>query len=331
MTGIAVLDTDAALLALAPEWEALWRRVPDASPFSAPAWLLPWSRHFGTGAPRVAIHRIAGRLAGVLPLYILDEPGIRKLLPIGAGNTDHLDALLEPGLPVQPLLQAVLDIARLDGVDECHLIEVPPGSALHGIAPVGWRVHWTTGQPCPVLTLPATVAGLAEIMPGNPLRKLRMNRNRAARTGGFTIETAGPATVQSLLSDLVRLHQGRWTLQGEAGAFADPPVLAFQRDAAPALLQAGALRLQVLRLDGAVAAACYTLLGGPDRILFYLSGFDAAHAFVSPGTLLLASMIEQAITEGRREANFLRGREAYKYAWGGVDQHNMTCYLRPAH
>jgi len=329
MTEIAVLDTDAALFALAPEWEALWRRVPGASPFASPAWLLPWWRHFGTGAPFVAIGRTGGRLSGVLPLYRLDEPGIRKLLPVGAGTTDHLDALLEPGVAVGPLLQAALDRARAGGVDVCDLIEVPPGSALHGIAPRGWHVRWAAGEPCPVLTLPATIAELAGVVPGNTLRKVRMNRNRAARAGGFTIETAGPATVQSMLSELARLHQARWTAQGEAGAFSDPAVLAFQRDAVPALLQAGALRLQTLRIGDAVAAACYTLLAGRDRILFYLSGFDAAHAFVSPGTLLLASIIEQAITEGRREANFLRGREAYKYAWGGLDRLNMACRLTP--
>jgi len=329
MTGVALLDTDAAVLALAPEWEALWRRVPGASPFASPAWLLPWWRHFGTGAPRVAIQRVGEQLSGVLPLYRLDEPGVRKLLPIGAGTTDHLDALLEPDVAAGPLLQAALDHARTDGVDVCDLIEVPPGSALHGIAPEGWRMHWAAGQPCPVLTLPPTVAGLADVVPANTLRKLRMNRNRAARAGGFTIETADPATVQLLLSELIRLHQARWTAQGETGSLAGPDVLGFHRDAAPALLQSGALRLQALRIDGDVAAACYALLANPDRILFYLSGFDIAHSFVSPGTLLLGAMIEQAITENRMEANFLRGREAYKYAWGGVDRINMSCRLTP--
>ncbi len=329
MTGTALLDTDAALLALAPEWEALWRRMPGASPFASPAWLLPWWRHFGSGAPRVAVQRTDGRLSGVLPLYRLDEPGIRKLLPIGAGTTDHLDALLEPGVAVGPLLQAALDRARAEGVDVCDLIEVPPGSALHGIAPPGWRMHWEDGQPCPVLTLPTSVAGLGAVVPANTLRKLRMNRNRAARAGGFTIETAGPATVRPLLSELVRLHQSRWTTQGEPGSFAGPAVLGFHHDAAPALLQAGALRLQALRIGGEVAAACYALLAGPDRILFYLSGFEAAHAFLSPGTLLLAAMIEQAVAEGSREADFLRGGEAYKYAWGGVDRHNRSCRLTP--
>lgn len=327
MTMVALLDSDAALLALAPEWEALWRRVPGAPPFASPAWLLPWWRHFGTGAPRVAIRRTEGRLSGVLPLYRLDEPDGRKLLPIGAGITDHLDALLEPGVTVGPLLQAALDHARADGVGVCDLIEVPPGSALHGVAPVGWHAAWSDGQPCPVLTLPTTVAGLADTVPAGMLRKLRMNRNRAARAGGFTIEAAGRETGQALLSELVRLHQARWTAQGERGALADPAVLGFHRDATPGLLETGMLRLQVLRIEGAVAAACYALLAGRGRILFYLSGFDAGQSFVSPGTLLMAAMLEQAIGESRREADFLRGRESYKYAWGGVDRVNRACRL----
>ena len=70
-----------------------------------------------------------------------------------------------------------------------------------------------------------------------------------------------------------------------------------------------------------MAAAVHALLGS-DRILFYLSGFDPAFRFESPGTILLGAMLEQAIAEGRREANFLRGAEAYKYAWGARDRFN---------
>lgn len=329
MTGVSVLDSDAGLLALAPEWEALWRRVPRASPFMAPAWLLAWWRQFGTGAPVVAVQREAGRLVGVLPLYLLQETDCRKLLPIGAGTTDQLDALLSPGVAVGPLVQAALDRARQAGADVCDLIEVPPGSALHGIAPSGWSMHWTDGSPCPVLALPTTIPGLATVLPANTLRKLRMNRNRAARAGGVRIATADAGTVGPMLETLIRLHRSRWLAQAEHGVLTDPKVLAFQREAAPALLQAGVLRLQTLEAGGVTVAACYTLLAGDDRILFYLSGYDPAFAAISPGTLLLASLIEQAIAEGRREADFLRGREAYKYAWGGVDRLNRCCRLVP--
>ena len=58
----------------------------------------------------------------------------------------------------------------------------------------------------------------------------------------------------------------------------------------------------------------------PGRLFFYLSGYDVGQAFVSPGTLLLGAMLEQAQAEGRTEVHFLRGRESYKYAWGAQDR-----------
>ena len=322
---IEVLDSDAAVYALAPEWAVLWARLPDRLPFTAPAWLLPWWRQFGTGQPRVATLRRDGRLAAVLPLYVLDESGGRKLLPIGAGLSDYQDVLAEPGVDPSPLLHAVL--ARDGGLDVCDLIEVPPGSALHGlVAPPGWAMQWSVGSPCPVLALSA--AGLTGTVPAGQLRKLRMNRHRAGRGGVVVREGAAADTLPGLHAELIRLHQARWTRAGEAGVLADPAVLALHRDAAPALLQAGALRLEVLRVDGAVVAAIMALLA-PGRILFYLSGYDAAHGFISPGTLLLGAMLEDAAAEGRTEAHFLRGQEGYKYAWGAVDRMNATCSLRP--
>ena len=312
---IEVIDSDTRLEALGPEWDALWTRCPDATPFQSPRWLLPWWRQFGTGMPRVAIERRDGQLVGVLPLYVL--PGERKALPIGAGTTDYLDALGDPG----PLLPAALARLRADPVDHVDLIEVPPWSKLRWMAPPGWRAAWGESSPCPVLTLPDLPAGIR--------RKLRMSRHRAERAGGWTVETADAATLAACFEALVRLHQARWVAQGEAGVLADPAVQAFWHEAAPALLAAGMLRLQVLRVGRVVAAAIMALLA-PGRVFFYLSGFDEAQRFVSPGTLLLGAMLEAATAEGRTEAHFLRGQESYKYAWGALDRLNSACRLVPA-
>jgi CelD/BcsL family acetyltransferase involved in cellulose biosynthesis len=311
---IAVIETDAALEALAPEWHALWSRTPDPTPFQSPRWLLPWWRQFGTGLPRVAVERHGGELAAILPLYIL--PDERKLLPIGAGTTDYLDGIGDPA----PLLPAILQ--RSSGIEACDLFETPPCSRLLDISPpTGWHMEHAPGSACPVLTFPN--------IPARTRRKLRMSRHRAARDGGWKVEQASLQTVQVLLDELIRLHQLRWTAQGETGTLASEKVLAFHRHAAPLLLEVGLLRLQVLRLAGEVAAAILALLA-PGRIFFYLSGFDERHAFVSPGTLLLGAMLEQAMEEGRTEAHFLRGREAYKYAWGAVDRFNVALRLRRA-
>jgi CelD/BcsL family acetyltransferase involved in cellulose biosynthesis len=95
------------------------------------------------------------------------------------------------------------------------------------------------------------------------------------------------------------------------------------------LTASGALRLYAVRFGARVVAVCYTLLAGPDRLFLYLSGFDEAQAYESPGTLLLGAIVEDAVAEGRRELHFLRGGEAYKYAWGGQDRMNIGRRLLP--
>lgn len=326
----AEMVTDAAGLdGLRPAWEALWRATPDAAPFQSPAWMLAWWRQFGTDMPRVAVLRDGAAVAGLLPLYVLEEAGRRKLLPVGAGLTDYQAPLLLPGsgADAAALLCAALDRARADGTEACDLIDVPPDSALRGVAPPpGWRGGWAETDPCPVL---AAGAGLREAVPARMLRKLRMNRHRAERIGGWVVEDVAPATLDAMLDDLIRLHGARWTARGEAGGvFADPRVGAFLRDAAAGLLACGVLRLQALRLRGEVAAV-HCALTAPGRLLLYVGGFDDALAFHSPGTLLLGHMIEQAQAEGR-EIHFLRGAEGYKYAWGARDRMNAALHLEPA-
>lgn len=303
---IEVLDSTAAVRSVAPEWQALWTRE-GRSAFQSPLWLLPWWDAFGTQAPRVAVLREGGVLRGVLAGYVLDD----KVLAMGAGTTDYLDAL---GAQAVPMLGALLGRAARDGVRRCDLMEVPPGSALRGAVVPGWLGAWSEGEACPVLRLGDEPAGIR--------RKLRMNRNRAAREGGWTVATAGAEGLELL----VDLHQHRWAQDGAPGVLCDPAVLAFHRAAAPGLLAAGLLRLCVLQVGGRAAAAIMALLA-PGRIEFYLSGYDTAQAFVSPGMLLLGAMLEQAAAEGRTEAHFLRGREGYKYAWGAKDRLNARCSL----
>src|SRR5262245_26989644 len=79
-----------------PEWAALWRRVPDATPFQSPTWLMAWWRWFGNRAPRLLTLHAGGELRAILPLYLLNEGGCRKLLPIGIGLSDYVDALIDP-------------------------------------------------------------------------------------------------------------------------------------------------------------------------------------------------------------------------------------------
>ena len=219
---IEVVTNPAILAELRADWDDLWRRVPVRTPFQSPAWLMAWWRQFGTQRPVVATARENGRLVGILPTYVLDEGNGPKLLPIGAGTTDYLDALVEPGTDPAPLLAAALDRAGRDGVTVCDLIEVPADGALLGCpAPPGWQGAWHETGPCPVLALPPSVDAMAQAVPSFTRRSLRLNRNRAARAGGWSVETATAPTFAACMAELVRLHQARWTAAGETGTLMD--------------------------------------------------------------------------------------------------------------
>ena len=110
------------------------------------------------------------------------------------------------------------------------------------------------------------------------------------------------------------------------GVLADPRMAA-PGEAVPALAASGAACVHALHLGDACAAAAL-VLRAPGRWLLYLGGFDPACCFESPGTLLIGHLIEQAIAAGVREIDFLRGAEAYKYAWGARDRCNTTRRLR---
>ncbi len=320
------ITTGAALAELEDEWRALWRRAPDATPFQHPAWQLAWWSQFGGDRLLVAVLRERGRLAGLLAAYVLDGA---KLLPVGAGLSDWLDALIAPDAPCDTaarLLSTVL--AQAGEVARCDLIDLPPASKLRDCDPPRhWQAALHITEPCPVLLLANGQDALRDV-PATARRKLRMNRHRADRAGGWSVELARADTVEPMMDMVLGLHAARWDGKGQpGGVLADPRVRATLLAAAPSLLADGALRVAVLRVAGGLAAGCVALLTH-DRLMLYLGGFAAEHASCSPGSLLVAALAEQAAAEGRRELHFLRGGEAYKYAWGATDRHNATRTLR---
>jgi CelD/BcsL family acetyltransferase involved in cellulose biosynthesis len=320
------------LEALAPAWTALWRRSLTATPFQSPAWLIPWWRHFGNGRLlTLTVRTGGGALAGVLPLYVFEEPPARKLLPVGIGISDYLDGLFDPACAGAAAAAALARLPRTSRPwDACELHQLPPCSPLLSApAPTGWCDEVVPGEPCPVLTLPRDHERLPDGLPRGAAENLRHCRRRAERSGRVAFETARLETLPALLDAFFRLHGARWAARDlPGGVLGDDAVARFHREAAPALLGLGLLRLHVLLLDDEPAAAYYGFAAN-GRACYYLSGFDPDRARLSPGTLVVAHAMEQAIREGAAEFDFLRGREPHKYRWGAVDRPTYARRLWP--
>jgi CelD/BcsL family acetyltransferase involved in cellulose biosynthesis len=327
MVRVEYITTAAGIDRIAPEWKLLWRRVPNATPFQAPEWLLSWWDWFGTSAPAIVTARDENRLIAVLPLYLLDELGRRKLLPFGISLSDYLDALVDPEYP-QLGDTLLASLAEIPGWGQCYLPDLPLSAALISAeCPPGLADDRSSGSTCPVLALPSAVEHLRDVVPRKTLRDLRQARHRAALVGTVTINQADRATVSAFMHEFFRLHEYRWQRVAGRGVCADPAVQAFHLTAAERLLEAGMLRLYLLRIGDRSVAAYYGF--NANQIAYaYLGGFDPDCAGLSAGTQIVGHAIEEAICEGAREFHFLRGDEPYKYAWGAVDRPNTIRTLR---
>jgi CelD/BcsL family acetyltransferase involved in cellulose biosynthesis len=173
-------------------------------------------------------------------------------------------------------------------------------------------------------------------LPAKMRRNAMYYRNRAGREGSLSLEVADAATIPHFFDDLVRLHTERWHEAGEPGVLADTRVLAWHREALPALQAAGLLRLSALRREGETLAVIYAVHDPPRRAAqgverteyVYITAYSPTHADLRPGTVLLALAMEEAAGEGIGTIDMLRGDEAYKRLWHATQAPTLGYSLR---
>ena len=326
-----IASTD-ALAAMGDAWARLWEAATEPAVFQHPAWALAWWRHLGGGSLRALLMRRGGLLVGLAPLFCWRDPetGDRLVRLLGAGVSDRLGPVAAPADEEACAAAVLAHIAAIrDAWDVCELGQMRPGAALaRAPAPAGLVSTGEAGDACAVLALPASPDGLEGTPAGRLLRKHRYLWRRAEREGGAEVVTADAASAGAMFDATLRLHRLRWAARGEGGVLDAPGVAAFHRDVAEAAARAGLLRLHLLRVGGQDAAAFYGFAGG-GTLAYYLGGFDPAWAHLSPGALVVGHALTEAVGEGMRRMDFLRGREAYKAAWGAADEPTARRVLRP--
>ena len=270
--------------------------------------------HLGDGR-EAFVAEVPGR--AMLPLFLWNDGGTRRLVSVGAGQSDYCDMVGEADA-FPELLEAIA--AGPIRFDELLLPDLRPGSALLGPVPRGWSAREETHEVCPVLALPPDLSR-------SERRKVVHDRHRAEALGGVSAALVEPDELPEALVALFALHRARWEAVGEPGMLADPRVEAFLRTAASALAEAGLLRTTLVRHDGRIVAV---LLGFRDAECFhsYINGVDLTVPKQSFGTLAFVCLIDAAVREGARELHFLRGEEPYKYRWGARPVRTVRRVLR---
>jgi len=328
-----------AFQSLAGEWNGLLPRSVSCVPFLRHEYLSAWWSTLGGGEWTRADLRIGvarnekDEIVGVAPLFQTPQSdGSCRLLLLGSIEiSDYLD-LVVPLQDLPDMAEALFE--ELASTPEAwtllDLYNLPESSpTIRALSEAAERRGWTAHQerlhPCPTISLHG---GWEEYLSGLD-KKQRHELRRKMRRAESAAEGVRWRTVQEE-SEIVPATDALFELMSydeEKRAFLTPAMKEQFRRLIDAAFRHQWLFLTLLEVAGNPAAAmlCFDFAGA---LWVYNSGLNPSFSYLSPGWVLLGRVIQWAAEHGRREVDFLRGREEYKYRLGGVDRFVVRLTIR---
>ncbi len=309
-------------------WRSLLTEAAFPSPFMSWTWQAAWFDAFGGGRRLrlLCVRDGRGDLAGLLPLYE-ERPGVLRILG-GVDVSDYLDVIAPAGAEEE--VWAALLEHHAGATWDLHAIRAvsPTVTLLPALAPsYGRSAAVTVEECCPVLALPPSWEAYLAALPGKQRHEIERKRRRLrrelpdARVASYT----SPEDIEPRLGTFFELHRRSRT--GKA-RFMDARMERFFRAAISGLAARGMARLWLLEA-GSPAIAAFVSLEWPGAVGLYNSGFDVGMAALSPGIVLLANVIRDAIGRGVPRFDFLRGEEPYKLGFGAEPEHLYRIEVTP--
>lgn len=309
------------------EWLGLLELSPEPVPFLYPLWQRVWLEEFQEESELLLLSvREGERLIGVAPLLRHDA----CLSLVGHYSIcDYMDFVVRPdadGTFFEALFEALggHDWEELDlrGLREAS----PTLSTLPGLAEgLGFEVTRELEAVSPRLDLPATWEEYLGRLPKKDRHEVRRKLRRLAQYGDVRLQVlTSPEETAKGLEDLLRFMVES---REDKARFMTEKMGQFFRHMVAELSKVGLVRLYALELDGqAVASILCFDVGG--CIYLYNSGYDPGYSSLAVGLLSKVLCLRDAIEQGRRRLDFLRGNESYKYDLGGKDRQIYRCLIR---
>lgn len=336
LTVEVIRDVD-AWAALEGEWRRLFEVSPTASPTLRWEWQRDWWRIYGPvyGAAtkldaglRIFVIRQAGRIVGILPLYI-NRKGrfnlpVRRLMFLSTGEAEHEeicaeypDLLHEPDaepLCAQVVTRCILGAsdADWDMVDLQNMSAASPLMAWAADFPMA-AIRIADQEPCYVSNL----AGGFPVYLGRLSRNSRNNAKRLIKNAenvGVDLEVcADVVSAQSAFEDLERLHQRRWQTRGKPGCFVAPRFVEFHRSRLLAGVLDGTSVIARLRHRDETLAVTMGYLCR-DKFDAYVSGvrLEEGMEVRSPGVVVRLMLARRFAESGITQYDHLSGEASHK-------------------
>ncbi len=295
-------------------------------PFILPPWLKAWWSVFGEGSELYLRTLYDGSSAiGIAPLRIKDNTALF------IGDTDicdYADFITAPGREEEIFITLLDDLSK-KGVNALELKHVRPESmVMQKLVPVakerGYSVDTTPDAVNVEMELPDDWEVYLESLSTKQRHEVRRKMRRLQESGNIEYHYIEDSTdVQVALDAFFKMFVES---RRDKAEFLTKQREIFFRAMAANMAGAGLLKLGALALDGKQVAQliCFDY---NNCIYLYNSGYDPDYVSLSVGLLSKALAIKNAIENGTKKFDFLKGAEVYKYHLGGKEVPLYRCSI----
>ena len=327
-----IVRTKEEFAGLSEEWNELLDISASHVPFLRHEYLFTWWQTLGGGEwPHGELLIVTARhennnLAGIAPLFHTQNRDAKAaIMLLGSVEiSDYLDLIARPD-SLDGFVEALYnrltqsDVPEWDLLDFYNILESSPTlQSMHTSAEkAGWEYAQENLHHCPFIPLPGDwdeyLAGINKKQRHEIRRKIRRAESDERSIRWYIVDDEN--SLDEEMEDFLHLM----AQDQEKQAFLTDVMRTQMNAAVRAAFRENWLQLAFLEIDGNKAAG-YLNFDFGDQIWVYNSGLDFEYASLSPGWVLLAYLLRWSNENKRKNLDFMRGDEQYKYRFGAVDR-----------
>jgi CelD/BcsL family acetyltransferase involved in cellulose biosynthesis len=324
---------------LANKWNNILSQSESDNIFLTWEWVFNWWQVYGGGKElRVLLVKDQHEdIVAIAPFYIhtktfLSGLSVNEIRFLGTGedvSPDYLDFIIKRGFENEAISVFIKYLVAKNGWHVINLTDMLSTSLnvkiLQKVATDNRLVVESSERAtCPYIQLlpdwDEYIKSLSNNMRFNIKRRMR-NLEKDFRTRYFVWQDM--EGLEYVMGRLSSLHNKRWEQKGAKHGFSSKQYNAFHRAIAREFALKGWLQLSCLELNDEIVAILYDYRYG-DKIYYYQGGFDPSLYKYSPGLVLRAFVIQEAIKGGIKEIDLLKGAYEHKYKWTEYDRQTIN-------
>jgi len=289
-------------------WEPIFEKTGDASPFISYEWYYALCSNLLKNDPEVILFSDNSQTVGIVPACLDDD----TLRMIGDERvTDLNDVICLPGYEhkISETIASFIESNKL----HVDLFPLDSNSPLIRYLPRFLdALKIDEADTCPILLLPHSWDQYLQFLSSKSRHELRRKLRKAMGTNVKTIE---PGQIDLLFKSMSISDKNKED-------FLTPDVCGFFKMIAVFFHEKGWLRFRAAFVNAQPIAALFAF-AFKRRIYLYNTGFEPEYGDLSPGIVTIGLDIKDAIDEGFKVYDFLRGGEEYKFRFGAQERYTM--------